>query len=99
MGFLPLRGCFSAHGEGNARLVAAGDRDACVSYGAEEGGHNQASVQRVHDAGNGRIRLPKLHRGCVHTLGKDLVNVLGHNGPIGLAVKGEYLGAILFGIA
>ena len=96
MGFLPLSGRFSAHLKGNASLVAARDGNACVSYWAKEGGHDQACVQSIHDAGHGRFRLPKLHRGRIHTLGQDLVYILGHNRPVGLAVKGEYFSAILF---
>ncbi len=74
----PLFGHFHAHGVGNASLVTASNGDAGISQRAEEGGHDQTFVQRIHYARLGSFGVPDLHRGCVHTLGNDLVNVLSH---------------------
>ncbi len=96
VGRFPLLSHLGAHRKGNASLVAARHRDAGVGQRAEEGRHDDVFIEGVKHTRLGRVGVPDVQRGRVHALRHDLVNVLGHNRPIGLAVEGEHLGAILF---
>ena len=95
VGRLPLRGHLSAHGEGDASLVAAGDGDATVAERAEEGGHDDALFEGFLDGGLDGLVVPDVEGGGIHALGHDLVDVSGHGCGIGLAVEDEDLGAVL----
>ena len=92
----PLLRHLGAHRERNTSLVTAGNRDAAVAQRAEERGQDDALAKCFLHSRLHRFVIPDVQGRSIHTLGHDLVNVLGHDGAIGLAVEDEHFSAVLF---
>ena len=96
MSGFPLGGHFGSHRKGNTLLIAARNRNAAVAQRAEERGQYNALIKFFEDSGFDRIVIPDVQSRAIHALCKDLVDVLGHDSRVSLAVEHEHFSAVFF---